>query len=932
MLKLKSHFLFLMALAFIASGYAQNEKVPVNPDITIGTLKNGIKYYILYNKKPEKRAELRLMVNAGSILEDENQKGLAHFVEHMAFNGTEHFKKNELINFLESIGVKFGNELNASTSFDETIYKLQVPTDKPELMDKGLLVLEDWAHGLAFDDAEIDKERGVITEEWRSGRGADMRMFDKQFPILFKNSKYAERLAIGDINIIKNFEHPTLKKFYKDWYRPDLMAVAAVGDFDKKEMEALIKKHFEGIEPVASPRVRENAAVPMHEETLFAIASDKEATGSSVSLYIKKPSEKIVTIDDYRKTIINFLFSGMINARLQELSQLADPPFVMANAGKRGMVRTCDAYSLGAQVKDGGIERGLENILREAERARQFGFNTGELERIKKSLLRRIEKAYAERDKQESGNLINSLINNFLNDGVIPGIEIQFDLYKKLVPIIKIEEVNKIAGELLQTVNRVVVVDVPEKEGVKIPTEESLKAVMEKVKKEKIEAYVDKVKNVPLVKDAPKPGSITGYSKNDKLGLTEWKLSNGAKIVFKPTDFKNDEIQFAAYSYGGSSLVEDKDYNSANYATFIAQESGIGEFNNTELQKYLSGKIVNVSPYISNLTEGLMGSCSPVDASIMFQLIYLNFTNPRFDSTACVSLISKIKTQLENSSNEPKSALKDTLTTTLSNYHFRTRPLTIEMLKEIDLKSAARIFKERFSDISDFTFSFIGNIDTNAIRPLILQYIGGLPGKNINEKWRDRNVTNPVGVVEKTVKKGIEPKSSVNIVMTGAYSWSRPSEYILESLMDVLNIRLREVIREDKGGTYGIGIRHTVSRMPKEKYQVSIGFDCNPERVEELTKAVFQVLDSMKQFGPTNEVVNKVKETQKRSREVKLKQNNYWLGLLTNYMVNQDNLEESLNYDKWNQDLKADEIKAAANKYITDKNYVKVVLYPEDKK
>lgn len=932
MIKFNSKLLAIFVLLIAASGFAQKEPVPVNPNITIGTLSNGIKYYILPNKKPEKRAELRLMVNAGSILEDDNQKGLAHFVEHMAFNGSTHFKKNELVDFLELIGVKFGPELNAYTSFDETVYMLQVPTDKPDLVDKGFLVLEDWAHGLSFDNTEIDKERGVITEEWRLGRGAGMRMLDKQLPVIFKNSKYADRLTIGDVNIIKNFEYETLKKYYKDWYRPDMMAVAAVGDFDKAEIEKLIKQHFENIKPIEKPRVREYSPVPNHKETLFAIASDKEATMSEISLYIKRPTEKVVTIDDYKKSIISSLFSTMINARLNELTLLADPPFVGAAAGKSGFVRTSDAFYLGAGVKDGGIEKGLEAVLREAERARKFGFTATELDRAKKNVLRGMEKALAEKDKMESSNHIDRMVSHFLRGVVMPGVEIQHGLYNKLVPTITLEDVNKMTGELLLTDNRVVTVSVPEKEGVKIPTEESLKAVLDKVQSEKIEAYVDKVKSVPLVKELPKPGTIVSESKNEKLDFTEWKLSNGARIVLKKTDFKNDEILLSSFSQGGLSLVEDNEFLSASMANQIAAESGLGEFDQTELRKALTGKIANVNPFIGRTHEGFNGSCSPADAETMFQLIYLRFTNPRFDSTAFVSLKAKMKAMLENLRNEPRAVFDDTLTCTLNNYNFRTRPLTIDMLDQINLETAAKKFKERINDAGDFTYIFVGNIDIEKMKPLILQYIGGLPGKNLNEKWIDRKYTNPVGIVEKEVRKGIEPKSTVSVIFTGDFTWSRTEEYYLESLMDALNIRLREVIREDKGGTYGVGIRSNINKFPTPRYQLTLGFGCNPDRAEELTKAAFMVLDSMKQFGPSNEILLKVKETQRRTREVNLKRNGFWLGVFNNYFSTQENPEEFLNYSKWNENLKAEDIKATANKYINDKNYIKAILYPEAKK
>jgi len=929
----KRTLVLLLAVFVFAnfSIYSQDEKIPVDTAITIGTLNNGLKYYILKNKKPENRAELRLVVNVGSVLEDDNQKGLAHFVEHMAFNGTEHFKKNELVNFLESIGIKFGADLNASTGFDETVYKLQLPTDKAGIIDSCFIVLEDWAKGLTFDDEEIDKERGVITEEWRVRRDADSRMQDKQFPVIFKGSKYAERLPIGDMDIIKSFEHPLIKKFYKDWYRPDLMAVIAVGDFDKNEIETLIKKHFENISNPSNERKREFSIVPPNKETLFAVASDKEATGSDVSLYMKHPIEKTVTLNDYRKDIINQLCVRMINARLNELTQLADPPFIQGYAGKGHFVRTVDVNVVSAMVKDNGVEKALETILREVERVDRFGFTATELDRNKTKILRGLEKNLAEKDKIESVTFISELVNNYFKDSPLTSIQEDYDLYKKYIPGITLEEVNKAASELILPDNRIVVVSVPEKEGVKIPTEESLKEVLSKVQNEKITPYVDKVKNVPLVKTLPNPSKIKEEKNYDKIGITEWKLENGAKVLFKKTDFKNDEILFSAFSYGGNSLVSDDDYISSMFSTQISNESGLGEFDKIELQKALSGKVARVNCGISKTVESIDGSCSPKDETTMFQLLYLYFNAPRFDSVATVSYKAKMKAYLENMRNEPQVVFNDTLARVLYNYNKRAIPVTPEVLDKVDFRVSEKIFKERFGDISDFTFFFVGNIDTAVFKPLVLQYIGGLPGKNSNEEFKDLHVENPKGIVERNVYKGLDPKSDVVYIYTGDFNFDRAEKYNVESLIDALNIRLREVVREDKSGTYGINTGLSASKYPQGRYMINMHFSCNPARVEELCKAAVAVLDSMKQFGPSEEIVKKIKETQKRTYEVSIKQNAFWKSSIIDYLVTKDDPNIILDYPKWNEKLTAADIKNAAAKYLGN-NCLKAVLYPEKSK
>lgn len=921
-----SLILFVINFSFL---YSQNNEMPVDKDVTVGKLENGIKYYIRKNQKPEKRAELYLIVNAGSVLENDKQLGLAHFVEHMAFNGTKNFKKNELINYLESIGIKFGPELNAYTSFDQTVYMLTVPTDSAEILAKGFLVLEDWAHNLAFDPTEIDKERGVIIEEWRLGRGANMRMLDKQLPILFKGSKYADRLPIGKKEIIESFDHKTLIDFYKNWYRPDLIAVAAVGDFDVKEIEGYIKKHFENISYPEQIEKKEYYSIPKHDETYFTIASDKEAMYSTIAVYYKRNPEVVKSTDDYKNELKHQLFYAMLNDRLTELTTKADPPFNYGYAGSSKFVKSADVSFLVSVVKEGGIEKGFEALLTEAERVKQHGFTATELERQKTNQLRMIEKRRDEKDKTESRELMQVFVNNYLFDEPIIGIDNMYELYNLLIPQITLEDVNKISSELLKPENRVVLVNTPEKEGVKIPTDTELAKVIEKVSGEEIVAYVDKVQVQPLVGVIPNPSPVVESKEIKELGITEWTLANGVTVIIKPTDFKNDEIVFSAFSPGGSSLVRDEDFLSADNAASLIYESGLGSFSKTELDKHLTGKIVNVNPFIGFYDEGLKGSTSPKDLETFFQLIYGYFTEPKIDSTAFLSFKSKMKTYLENMSNEPVVAFRDTLEVTLTNYHFRNCPLTVKMLDEIDLDKSISIYKNRFADAGDFTFVFVGNIDLSIFKPLVETYLGGLPSLSRNEKPIDLKYTNIKGAINKELHKGIEQKSSVAIAYAGDMKWSRMNEHTMESLMNVLNIKLREAVREDKGGTYGIQVYHQIYRIPENHYTINLNFGCNPDRVDELVAAVSQVIDSIKTFGPDNIVMNKIKETQKRQRELNLKKNNFWDGIITNYIQNNENPVKLLNYNKWVDEITSEDIKQAANEYL-NKDVAKVVLYPEN--
>lgn len=922
-------FLTLLLTSFSGICAQESNPLPLDKDVTIGTLKNGLKYYILVNRKPEKRAELRLVVNAGSVLEDENQQGLAHFTEHMAFNGSKHFKKNELVSYLESIGVKFGPELNAFTSFDETVYMLQVPTEKAEIISKAFLVLEDWAHALSFDSIEVEKERGVITEEWRLGRGADARMMDKQFPILFHNSKYAMRLPIGDINNVKNFKLPVLKKFYHDWYRPDLMAVVAVGDFNKADIEKLIKENFENIVPPASERKREISEVPRHKETLFAIASDKEARVSSVSIYMKKDPRLLKTEGDYRESIAHGLFFSMLNDRFSELSKLPDPPFSFAYAGNARFVRAADINFIAAYVKDNGINLGLENIYREAERARQFGFTATELDRAKANRLSGLEQRLKEKDKTESGRLIQDLVSNYLEDEPFTGIEAQYDLNKKYLPGINLGEINKISAELLDKENRVILVNVPEKQEVKIPTEEELRALIAKVSTEKIAAYQDLVSTQPLLSSIPKPSSIVSSSRNDKIGTLDWRLSNGVRVILKPTNFKNDEIVFTSYMSGGTSVADSADFLSASLSPNLAGQSGLGQFSSIELQKMLAGKIANVDYHISDLQQGLNGNCTPKDQETMFQLIYKHFVSPRIDSASCLSYKAKMKSFLQNKDNSPFSAFSDTLSFTADEYNYRSRPMSVSRLEEIDPAKALKFLKSRFSNANGMTFVFAGNIDTLKFKPLVETYLGGLPSGGVAETWRDPQIRHPKGIVEKIVKKGIEPQSLVGIRFMGPFRWSRENEYFIESLVNVLDIRLREVVREDKGGTYGVWVSQEADKYPKPEYGLDIVFGCGPERTEELTKAVFSVIDSIKQFGPSKSVIDRVKEIDRKGREVNVKTNGFWMRALSSYLFFEEDPSAILDYNSMVDSLKSENIKNIASELLNDKNYLRVVLYPQ---
>jgi len=921
---------FILAQEINVSGELDT-KLPVDPKIRIGVLDNGLTYYIRKNTKPEKRVEMRLAVNVGSIMEDENQLGLAHFVEHMAFNGTKNFEKNEIVDYLQSIGVQFGADLNAYTSFDETVYILPIPTDDETILNKGMQVLEDWAHNVLFTEEEIDKERGVVLEEWRLGRGADQRMRDEYFPILFKDSRYAERLPIGSKEIIENASYETIRKFYADWYRPDLMAVIAIGDIDVDDMEKKIIEHFSKIENPKNERPRPEYPVPDHDQTFIAIASDKEAAFTMIQLYHKLDNLSSQTIGDYRSRGITQIYNGMLNERLRELTQSADPPFIFASTSFSSLVRTKSSYTSFAVVGENGIEKGLKVLLVENERVKRYGFTQGELDRFKKNMLNMYEQFYNERDKTESRNYAAEYIRNFTTDESIPGIEFEYEYTKAYLPGVTLEEVNSLASKWVKDTDRVVVITGPEKEGVDPPQESDIRRMLDEAGNLEITPYKEEVIGTELMTILPVPGKVEGTRSFEKTGVTELTLSNGVKVVLKSTDFKNDEILMSASSPGGSSIYSDADYYSASNAASIINQSGVGDFSSTDLQKLLAGKTVSASPYIGTLSEGMRGNAAPKDFETMLQLVNLYFTSPKKDSGAFQSLMTRNKMMFQNLMANPRFYYSDQLSKIMTQNNPRGGGFpTPEDLEKVDFERAYSIYQERFADASDFEFFLVGNFDISEITPLLELYLGSLPSLNRNETWRDLGIRPPTGIVDEVINKGTDPKSIVTINFTGEKPFSKKENYNLNTLGEVLTIKLIEVIREEKSGAYSVGASANSSKYPTESYSFRISFPCGPENVDELTKAVFAEIDKIKEDGVTDEDLQKVKETQRRNREEDLKKNRYWLGQIGGYYYNGIDLDTFYESEELTNGVTSKDLQDAANKYIKMDNYVKVVLMPEE--
>ncbi len=902
--------------------------VPTDPQITVGKFSNGLRYYLKTNRKPEHRAQLRLVVNAGSVLEDDNQRGLAHFVEHMAFEGTKHYPKQQIIAFMQAIGMQFGPSINAFTSFDETVYELEIPTDRPEIMDRALLVLEDWAHNVLFEPTAIDKERNVITEEWRRGRGAAARMNDKQFPVVLAGSRYADRLPIGNMDLIAKFDPALLKKFYADWYRPDLMAVIAVGDFDKATVEPLIRQHFASIPSAVSPRPRPTFNVPDHAGTLYAIASDKEATTTTVRVYDMEPAPNQTTIGAYRQQIVETLYFGMLSARFSEMAQKPDAPFIGAAAGNGLFVRTREASTLTALVKEDGIEKGLDALFTETDRVARFGFTATELARQKQLLQRAFERAVAEKDQQESSSFTAEFIRNFTTDEPIPGIVYEAALHQRFLPDITLAEVNKLAKNWQSDRNRVVLVNAPDKPGLTVPDAPKLASVIKAASAKNMTAYVDTVSNAPLVDTPPTAGTVTRTSTKEAYGITEWELSNGVKVVLKPTTFKDDEMVFRGFGPGGTSLASDQDFVAAATAASVMSASGLGKFSTVDLRKQLTGKVATVRPFISETDQGVAGGGSPKDAETIFQLIYLTFTAPRADPQAFGALTQQMKALTANQQATPGYVFGQTLTNILTQNHPRTRPLA-ERLGEMNLDKSLSFYRERFADASDFTFVFVGSMDLAKMKPLAEQYLGSLPALRRHDTWKDVGIRPPSGVVEKRVEKGIEPKSHAAIVFTGPFQYDPAHRVALRSMTLMLEGRLREALREQLGGTYSVTANSSSSKAPVEQYTIAIDFECDPDRTGDLVKRVFTEIDALKSRGPNEAQLREVREGLAREFETSSKQNGYLLNQIALRYEYPEDLKDFFGLPEFYAALTPAMIQDAAKTYLNTGNYVEVTLFPE---
>jgi zinc protease len=907
-----------------------DQPLPIDPAVRTGELSNGLRYYLRRNARPAQRVSLRLAVNVGSVHEDDDQRGLAHFLEHMAFNGTTNFKPGELITFLESIGARFGPHVNASTSFDETIYMLDVPTDKPGYVDRGLLALHDFAAGMLLLPDEIEKERGVVIEEWRGRLGAGSRLTDKQLPILFAKSRYADRLPIGTPEILKSFPRQRLLDFYRRWYRPDQMAVVVVGDLDPAEALKLVEQRFGAIPAAKTPLETVDRSVPSHKETLFSVASDPEAQGWSVALAHKQSVEEQRTVADYRRALVRQLATQMLNLRLREIARRPNAPFLAAEAGGAGLGRSLELYELGAAVQEGAIDAGLEALVIEARRMQQFGFGAEELDRARAGLLASYERAYKERDTSENPGYANEYVRAFLEREPTPGIAFEHRIASTFVPTIPLSEVTTEARKLLQDDNRVVLVVAPEKKDAPVPTEASLRLAMARAEKAPVEAYTDALAGRDLVEKPPTPGKVTARRTVAEVGASVLTLSNGVEVWLKPTDFKNDQVLVSAYALGGSSLAAAADYQEARLATTLVGIGGMGGLNPVDLSKLLSGKIAQASPSIGDYTHGINGQASPRDLETALKLNYLAFTAPNLTRESFELMKRRLSSMLENQAQNPGAVFNERVDLANTSNHYSAKAITSADVGALDLEVMQRFYRERFANAADFTYFIVGAFTVDEITPLLERWVATLPstGKKASA-FRDMGVRFPLKPERDEVRKGREPRGQTVVSFFADTKLDELEMHRARAAASLLGIRLRDILREELGGTYGVSVAYE-NAIPFKGYgSMTVQFGSDPANIEKLTGEVLKEVERLKGQGPSAEDVARVQELERRDLQTSTKQNTYWIGSLqTVHMLGWDPAGITRREDRI-QKLTPQTLHETFKKYFPLDRYTVVTLKPE---
>lgn len=908
------------------------QSVPLDSAVRHGVLDNGMTYYIRHNQEPIERASFYIVQNVGALLEDDNQNGLAHFLEHMAFNGTENFEGKGILNTLEQHGVAFGRNINAYTSFDETVYNISdVPVNRPGLLDTCLLILHDWSNYLSLTDEEIDLERGVITEEWRTRRNSSFRMRSQWFPVLFKGSQFAVRDVIGDTTVIRYHDPEVLRKFYNDWYRTDLQAIIVVGDFDVDEMEVKIKERFSTIPVIKNPQERPSFKIPHHEDTYFVVATDPEATQAQMTLYtlFENSDGKDKKLDDLRIGYARSLYNSMSHMRIQELLQKGQPPFINGQSRISGFVRGYDSYIIGATSNPNGQGLALEAILIETERIRRYGFTESELERAKANFLTNIESQFKQRDKIRNDAFARQLQSHYLLNAAVTGVEFNYQLANAIIPDISTEEILALARHWIRQDNRTLVITGPAKNETYL-TEKEAKAIIARVEEMDLAPYEDGLAGSSLIDDDLKGAPVIKTEELADFSAVEWTLANNVKVVYRHADYEKDNVSLMAHSPGGSSLWGDEYVPSLSLMNELIGAYGVGDFNAIDLKKMLAGKKVSLSPGIRELSEGFRGSSAPRDFETLMQLVYLYFEHPRFDPDAHDALMSRYQSYISNMQNEPRKVISDSLTLILNNYHPRIRLMDLQFLEDIEFEQVKEVYLDRIHDAGDFTFFIVGHIEMEVVKPLVEKYLGSLTYTGRHETWKDLGLRPPSGTTEKRIELALEtPKANVNITFINDVAYNAYNNMAMRIVQGVLNLRYIETVREDEGGSYGVGVRWSHSKEPVEEGRFSVFFDTDPEKADYLKTIIYREIDKIMDNGPTVHDLDKTIQNLLKNREQARNHNSFWMNSLFGYYNQGINFADPANYEDILTAMTTEDIQLFVKQFFTEGETIDVLFLPK---
>ena len=936
---MKNLFLLFSLLFWSIAIHALNEPndpLPVDPDLRYGKLPNGLTYYIRHNNQPKNRADFYLVQKVGSIVENEDQRGLAHFLEHMAFNGSEHFPDKNMIRFLERNGVKFGENLNAYTGFDQTVYYISdLPTENESVVDSALLILRDWAGGITLDEEEIEKERGVIKEEWRTRGNAQFRMWEKLFPEVFLGSKYAHRMPIGTLKVIENFKPETLQNYYKEWYRPDLQAVVIVGDISEDRVLARLEALFKDLSVPPNAPQREYFSVPNNEAPIVSVLTDKEATRVMVDIYFKHdplPKNLYETELGAIMTYVRQIISIMTNERFSDMARKLNPPFIQAQASIDEFIvaKTKDAFNVSCICREDAIETAFKALVREVERIRKFGFTETEYDRAKRNLLRFYESSYNDRFNRENQLFAQEYIAHFIDGGYIPGIAFEYELIKKIASTITAKDIGNYVNLFINSKNVVISVTGPEKQSIPYPTEFTLLNWYNTTKDEKVSPYKDTVKDQKIMEKRPSGGKIISEKEGPFPNTTEFELSNGIKVIVKPTEFKTDEILMTGFAPGGISVLDKKDLINAKVFNNIIAISGLGEFQKSELEKLLSGKKISISKEITYDKEKFSGISSPADIETLMQLIYLSFQAPLRDNDAYSSYISRLENQLKNQQLNPMVIFSDSLTQTVYPNNPLKKRLTLTDLTKIDYSHILKIDKEIFRNRRDFTFIFVGNIQMDSFKEQIACYLATIPSSKKNLPTKKIDLSIAKGEISNSFFQQMQtPKATTVDLISGSLEYNLSNLIKMSVLTNALDILYTEKVREEKSGTYGVGVSGQIVDFPKGQSILQIYFDTDPTLQKELNSIILNELQEIGQKGISKTILSTVKENLLKNHQQRIEENPYWLNVLQTYYNN--NLNISDDYISIVSALTPEDIQQFTQALLTQGNRIEVVMFPQAK-